>query len=110
MTAVTAVYQGGVLRPAEPLPFADGTELRVSVSADGSAAPPAGPPGEDPVIARLRALHAARGLPLPVVPDPMEAYEAMRRIADLPEEPAGDPTVTGRDHDRVLYGGPGGAR
>src|SRR5262245_25469177 len=29
-TTVTAVYEGGVLRPSRPLPLAEGTEVRVT--------------------------------------------------------------------------------
>lgn len=84
MTAtVTAVYQDGVLRPAAPLPLADGTPVRLIVSTDPDPTP--GPTAEE-VLARVRA------------------------VAALPEELGGDPTVTGRDHDRILYGGPSGAR
>jgi predicted DNA-binding antitoxin AbrB/MazE fold protein len=40
LTTVLAVYQGGVLRPAQPLPLAEGTEVRVTLE---PAAPPQQP-------------------------------------------------------------------
>jgi predicted DNA-binding antitoxin AbrB/MazE fold protein len=104
---VTAIYQGGVLRPAEPLPLADGTTVEVDVR------PPA---GQDTLAqamaeatATLDAVAAGGQRPPLTAPDPEEAYRLMKAIMELPEVPNGDPTVTGRDHDRVLYG-PRGAR
>jgi hypothetical protein len=49
-------------------------------------------------------------VPPPATPTPADVLARVLAIAALPEEPGGDPSVTGRDHDRVLYGGPGGAR
>ncbi len=106
MTAVAAVYQGGVFRPAAPFPLADGTPVQLVVLPQPAAAPPTA----DPVLDRLRAIAAARGLPPPVVPDPQRAYELMRAIAEMPEEAVDDPAFTNRDHDEILYGGPDGAR
>jgi predicted DNA-binding antitoxin AbrB/MazE fold protein len=79
-TAVDAVYQNGVFRPTTPPDLAEGTAVRLTI------------------------------VSAPVPPDPAEAYRLIKAIADLPEEPGGDPTVTGRDHDASLYGGPKGVR
>ena len=83
MTTIDAVYQNGVFRPTTPPDLSDGTTIRLTVL---PAKPTALPPDPEVVLALLQ------------------------RIAELPMEPGGDPTVTGRDHDRTLYGGPKGAR
>ena len=46
-TTVTAVYEGGVLRPATPLPLAEGARVAVTVY------PPAPTPEEEEVIRRM---------------------------------------------------------
>ena len=40
MTTVLAVYEGGVLRPAHPLPFADGETVEVTVAKPQLPGPP----------------------------------------------------------------------
>ena len=80
---IDAVYRDGVFRPATPPDLPDGTAVRLSVLPSLPATPP---------------------------PDGRRAFELLRVIAEMPLEPGGDPTVTGRDHDRILYGGPGGVR
>jgi predicted DNA-binding antitoxin AbrB/MazE fold protein len=82
ITTVPAVYEGGVLLPANPLPLADGTTVRLTV---------------EPVVEQTP-------------PTPEEVRARIMAIIAIPMEPGGDPTVTGRDHDRILYGGPKGAR
>ena len=42
-------------------------------------------------------------------PDSRRAAEVMAEIAAMPMEPGGE-EFTGTDHDRILYGSPGGAR
>ncbi|HET6573565.1 MAG TPA: antitoxin family protein [Fimbriiglobus sp.] len=86
MTAVIdAVYRDGVFCPATPPDLPEGTAVRLTV-VPAAPTPPAAPR------------------------DPAEVFARLKRIAEMPEEPGGDPTITGRDHDRTLYGGPGGVR
>lgn len=42
--------------------------------------------------------------------DPSEVHRLIKAIADMPEEPGGDPAVTARNHDAILYGSPKDAR
>jgi hypothetical protein len=42
-------------------------------------------------------------------PDPRRAIEIMAEIAAMPMEPGGQ-EFAGTEHDRILYGGPEGAR
>ena len=81
---IDAVYQGGVFRPVTPPELPEGTAVRVLVLPEA--------------------------VPTPAVRNPDDVFARLKRIAELPEEPGGDPTITGRDHDRTLYGGPDGAR
>jgi predicted DNA-binding antitoxin AbrB/MazE fold protein len=48
MTTVNAIYRGGVLRPSEPLPLAEGAEVRITVE------PPAAV-SEEEIIRRMKA-------------------------------------------------------
>lgn len=84
MTTFDAVYRGGVIHPLTPIGFAEGTPVRVTVESAPSPAPDSF--------------------------DPAEVCRLIKAIADLPEEPGGDPTVTARNHDAILYGGPKGVR
>ena len=84
MTTFDAVYRGGAIHPLAPIGFAEGTPVRVTVESTLPAAP--GPLDPADVLARILA------------------------IAALPEEPGGDPTVTSRNVDQILYGSPNGAR
>jgi predicted DNA-binding antitoxin AbrB/MazE fold protein len=73
---IQATYQGGVLRPAEPLPIAEGSTVELTVhAADPSLRPPATP-----------------------------LKNALAEIAALPVEGLND-GFSGADHDKVLYGG-----
>ena len=81
-TAVDAIYQNGVFRPTIPPDLPNGTAVRITVEPRPSAAPL----------------------------DPAAVYQLIKAIADLAEEPGGDPTVTARGHDATLYGGPKGVR
>jgi predicted DNA-binding antitoxin AbrB/MazE fold protein len=82
---INAVYENGVFRPTEPVPFAEGQSVRVTRTAPAEP-PPARTPTPDEVRARIKA------------------------IAAMPEEPGGDKTVTSMNVDEVLYGRPGGPR
>ena len=81
-TTIDAVYRDGAFHPTTPMDLPEGTAASVIV----------------------KALPVA----LPMSPG-RAAYEMIRAIAELPEEPGGDKTITGRDHDKFLYGGPKGA-
>ena len=80
--SIDVVYRGGAFHPTTPTDLPEGTSASVIVQA-------------------------------PLVVSPMSpgraAYEMMCAVAELPEEPGGDKTITGRDHDKFLYGGPKGA-
>jgi hypothetical protein len=76
---ILAVVRDGAFHPRVPTALADGTAVELVVMA---AVPP---------------------------PDPRRAIDLLREIAAMPEEAGGDKAVTGRDHDRTLYG-PAGAR
>ncbi len=95
MTTIDAVYQNGVFRPATVPDLPEGTVVRIVVVAEPPVAAP---------------LNPADSISPPLVRDPIAVFARLKRIADLPEEPGGDPTITGRDHDRTLYGNPGGVR
>jgi predicted DNA-binding antitoxin AbrB/MazE fold protein len=49
---IQAVYEGGVLRPVQPLPLAEGTTVEVTVA---DVKPPTRPLTEDEITQRLRA-------------------------------------------------------
>jgi len=80
-TTAAAIYEHGMLRPLSPLPLAEGARVEVTVTDDVTSAPEA-------EIGRASAL--------------------LGEVAALPMESA-DAGFSGRDHDRILYGGPGGA-
>ncbi|MFO0849727.1 MAG: antitoxin family protein [Gemmataceae bacterium] len=82
ITTVSAVYEGGIIRPSVPLPFADGTQVQVTVAVNPADLP---------------------------APDPEEARERIMAIIAL-SDPNGPPEDTARNHDKYLYGGPEGAR
>jgi predicted DNA-binding antitoxin AbrB/MazE fold protein len=73
---VDAIYEGGILRLSRPIDLADGTRVEVVVT----------PRRERPAEARPA------------------AWDVLDELASMPAE-AGDRTLHGRDHDRVLYGG-----
>ena len=80
MTAA-AIYEHGILRPLSPLPLAEGGRVEVTVTDDVTSVP----------AAEMR-----------------RADDLLREIGAMPME-AGGAGFSGRDHDRVLYGGAGGA-
>ncbi len=69
-TTVTAVYEGGVLRPAQPLPLAEGETVQVTVT----PVPPVPSPTEEEVIRRMKAAKSLQEL--------FEAYESLPPPAD----------------------------
>ena len=82
-TAFDAVYRDGAFHPTTPPPeLEEGSLVRISFTPQESVDQP-----HDPVA--VRAL--------------------LKAIADLPEEEGGDKRITGREHDKFLYGGPNGA-
>ncbi len=83
---VTAVYENGVLRPTTPLAVPEGTTLRFRLTTEDDSLMVEGPTDFDHVL------------------------EVMARIIAIPETPVGDPSLTNRDHDKILYGSPGGVR
>ena len=76
-----AMYEQGVLRPLAPLPLAEGSRVEVTVTDDAASS------------------RAA---------DERRPNDLLREVAALPME-SGDAGFSGRDHDRILYGGLGKA-
>ncbi len=74
-TTTLAVYRDGVLRPAEPLPLAEGTEVRITVTPAETT-----PPQADP-------LEALRGITKETPPEEMWAiFDAVAALdPPLPE-------------------------
>jgi len=81
-TTIDVVYEGGILRPLQTLDWQEGEQHTLTVRADVLPADP---------------------------PDPRQAAEILAEIAAMPLE-AGGEQFSGRDHDRILYGGPKGAK
>jgi len=73
---ISAVYQGGVFRPEEPVAITEGSRVELTVHAEEPAQTP--PPGN--------------------------IADALLEIAALPLEGPQD-GFSGADHDKVLYGG-----
>ena len=93
-TTIRAVYQGGLLRPAEPLDLPDGAAVDLTVSA------PTPPPSEEEVVRRIRAaktleewIEASNAAPPPDDGyDLIEAMEENRRLEGrAPLFPPDDP-------------------
>ncbi|MEA2708583.1 MAG: hypothetical protein QOF78_1184 [Phycisphaerales bacterium] len=74
---IKATYEGGVLRPAEPLALKEGEVVSITVAADGVVPPGGG--------------------------DPQEIARSLAEIAKMPLEPGGK-VFSNREHDRILYG------
>jgi predicted DNA-binding antitoxin AbrB/MazE fold protein len=85
--SIPAIFDAGVFRPLEPVELAEGTHVVVQVQA--SPAPESSPAELSPEeLARQQAAIA----------------EMLAEIERLPiEEP--DDGFSGRDHDKILYGG-----
>ena len=84
-TTIDAVYESGVFRPLVPMELPDGEQVKLTVNSFNPA-------------------EMERN-----APDPRRAAEIMAEIAVMPMEPGGE-AFTGMEHDRILYGGPDGAR
>lgn len=95
---VNAVYEGGVLRPAQPLPLAEGETVEVTVT----PVKPIPSPAEEEVIRRMKAAQTlqeffeiANSIPPPDDGyDLLKALDANRRLAGErplfpPDEPGG---------------------
>ena len=83
--AIPAIFDSGVFRPTKPVELAEGTHVVVQVPA--------------------RTVEIGEGLSTSqIVLQQAEIEEMLAEIESLPiEEP--DDGFSGRDHDRVLYGG-----
>ena len=76
-TTASAIYEHGVLRPLTPLPLPEGARVEVTVTDEASTAP---------------------------ATTTRQASQLLRDIAALPLE-SSPSEFSGRDHDRILYGG-----
>ena len=74
MTTVNAVYRGGVLCPAEPLPLAEGAEVRVTVE-------PVGAVTEEEIIRRMKSAKNVKELfaAYELLP-PVEGYDLIAAL------------------------------
>jgi predicted DNA-binding antitoxin AbrB/MazE fold protein len=95
-TTILAVYENGVLRPAQPLPLAEGETVQVTITPSPSGVPTA----EAEAVRRMNAattlqeLYAAYDAapPPPNGYDLVQALEENRRLAgELPLYPNGRP-------------------
>jgi predicted DNA-binding antitoxin AbrB/MazE fold protein len=73
-TSITAVFEGGLLRPTSPLALPEGTQVELILIRNGKSDKPVGRPAAS-ILAEIAALPTA----------------------------GGDPN-SGLDHDRILYG------
>jgi hypothetical protein len=86
---IRAVYEGGVLRPVEPLRLAEGETVDITIARPTTPSPPlqAPPPAQDDYAQRIRAAHSleemyaimATAPPLPDGYDLSEALNANRK-------------------------------
>ena len=77
-TTAAAIYEHGVLRPLSPLPLTEGARVEVTVTDDTTSTD---------------------------ATENVRACDLLREVAALPME-SGEAGFSGRDHDRILYGGP----
>lgn len=83
--SITAIFDSGVFRPLEPVELADGTQVRIQMPQSDKSSASGSSPEE------LAAQQAA-------------INKMLTEIENLPvQEP--DDGFSGRDHDKVLYGG-----
>jgi predicted DNA-binding antitoxin AbrB/MazE fold protein len=87
MTTVLAVYENGVLRPAHPLPFAEGETVEVTVAKPQTLPSPV---AEDEVTRRLRAAKS------------IEEWVAATRL--LPPDDGGYDIVEALNDNRIWSG------
>lgn len=85
-TTIEVIYEQGILRPLGPLDWQEGEQHTLTVQDD---APPVTVPADPP--------------------DPQRAAQILAEIAAMSMQSDGE-SFSGRDHDRILYGGPEGAR
>ncbi len=83
-TTIEAVYEAGVLRPLSPLELEEGERVAVTIASSRLPEPPTPKPGT------------------------RTPAEILAEIAAMPMELG--PEFNGTDHDKILYGGEGGAR
>jgi predicted DNA-binding antitoxin AbrB/MazE fold protein len=96
MTTVNAVYRGGVLCPTEPLPLAEGAEVRVTVEPQGALT-------EEEIIRRMKAAKNVQELfaAYELLP-PVEGYDLIAALNEnrilagelplsVPEDPEAGP-------------------
>ncbi len=82
---IDAVYESGVFRPLRPMELPEGEQVKLTINSD--------------LLAEMERN----------APDPRRAAEIMAEIAAMPVETGGQ-DFAGTDHDKILYGGPEGAR
>ena len=83
---IRAIFEKGVLRPLEPLDIPDGARVHLHVEED-----------------HLNSQSLVQATPAELQRQ-QDALQAMLREVDgLPQTPRND-GISGRDHDRILYG------
>ncbi len=84
---IAAIFDAGVFRPLEPVNLAEGTQVEVQVSKTAL----------NQSVAELSPEELAR--------QQAGIAEFLARMEALPDE-GPDDGFSGRDHDKILYGGP----
>jgi predicted DNA-binding antitoxin AbrB/MazE fold protein len=81
VTTIKAVYENGVLRPAQPLPLREGETVEVTVSREGSEASVI---GEQTVIQRMEAAKSLQELfaAYETLPPPADGYDLCKALND----------------------------
>ena len=85
---IDAVYEAGVFRPLRPMELPEGEQVKLTVNAEAAQSFHRDELTEKEIQARL---------------------EIVQAIAAMPMETGGQ-DFAGIDHDKILYGGPEGAR
>ena len=85
---IDAVYESGVFRPLKPMELPEGEQVKLTVDAEATPFFNRMELTEEEIQARLEIIQA---------------------IAAMPMETGGQ-DFAGIDHDKILYGGPEGAR
>lgn len=85
---VEAIYEDGMLRLSRPIDIANGSRVEVVVTSNPAGGPPSA----------AQPTHHKR-----------TPAELIAEIAAMPMESSPD-GFSGRDHDKILYGGPDGAQ
>jgi predicted DNA-binding antitoxin AbrB/MazE fold protein len=78
-TTTLAVYENGVLRPVQPLPFAEGETVKIAVSGQEITSPPLPPPEAE---LRLRTAKTLRELfdVFESTPESDEGYDLLQAL------------------------------